>query len=223
MVADMNVEGGEATVDLIKESGGEAIFIRTDVTKGIEVEAMVDKIIATYGQLDCALNNAGVAPREFVPTAEFPEDDWDRIIAINLKGVYLCLKYELRQMLKQGGGTIVNMASIVGMVGWENASAYVASKHGVIGQTKNAALEYAKENIRVNAVCPGYIDTPMTVDEFAAPEEKEQSKAGMGSEMPVGRIGNPNEVAEAVVWLCSDAASFVTGHTMAVDGGYLAR
>jgi len=154
-----------------------------------------------------------------VPTHEYPEDNWNRIIDVNLKGVWLCMKYEICQMLKQGGGTIVNTSSALGLIGTENMPAYIASKHGVIGLTKAAALEYAKQGIRVNAVCPGYIHTPMIESRLGDPE----SKARLIGKQPIGRVGNPEEVAEAVVWLCSDAASFVTGHAMAVDGGWVAQ
>lgn len=224
VIADMNIEGGEETVNLIKEAGGDAIFVKTDIAKGIEVEAMVNKTVATYGQLDCAFNNAGVPPPpEMTRTADCSEDDWDRVIAINLKGIFLCMKHELRQMLKQVGGTIVNTSSAFGLVGGGNRdmgiSPYIASKHGVVGQTKATALEYAQENIRVNAICPGWIDTPMIEGNLGDPDLKEQIIATV----PTGRLGKPEEIAEAVMWLCSDAASFVTGHTMSVDGGYIAQ
>jgi NAD(P)-dependent dehydrogenase (short-subunit alcohol dehydrogenase family) len=154
-----------------------------------------------------------------VATHEYPEDSWDRIIEVNLKGVWLCMKYELQQMLKRGGGTIVNTSSVLGLVGVEDMSAYIASKHGVIGLTKAAALEYAKQGIRINAVCPGYIRTPMTESRLNQPE----SKARLIAKEPIGRVGEPEEVAEAVVWLCSDTTSFVTGHAMVVDGGLVAQ
>jgi NAD(P)-dependent dehydrogenase (short-subunit alcohol dehydrogenase family) len=176
---------------------------------------LIQTVIDTYSRLDCAFNNAGIEGA-IVPTADYPEAAWDRTMAINLKGVWLCLKYEIPQMLKQGGGAIVNTASVGGLVGTAMISAYVASKHGVVGLTKTAALEYAKAGIRVNAVCPGVILTPMVqhlpelIEAFTAAE-------------PIGRLGKPEEIAEAVVWLCSDAASFVTGHAMAVDGGYVAQ
>jgi len=170
-------------------------------------------VVETYGRLDCAFNNAGIEETSLLPTAESTEENWDRVIGTNLKGVWLCMKYELAQMVKQGSGAIVNTASVGGLVGFEGIGAYVASKHGVIGLTKTAALEYATAGIRVNAVCPGVIRTPMLADAEAllAPLE------------PMGRIGLPEEIAEAVVWLCSDAASFVTGHPMVVDGGILAQ
>jgi NAD(P)-dependent dehydrogenase (short-subunit alcohol dehydrogenase family) len=224
IVADMQEEGGHHTVHLITEKGGEAIFVQTDVTQATEVEALISKAVERYGRLDCAHNNAGIsglgiAGDHRALTAEYPNERWHQVIAINLTGVWLCMKYELQQMLTQGGGVIVNTASVAGLVGLVGNAAYVASKHGVVGLTRTAALEYAKQGIRVNCVCPGYIQTPMTAPRVQDPDRK----ALMIASEPVGRIGNPEEVAEAVVWLCSDAASFVTGHTMAIDGGYVAQ
>lgn len=219
VVADLAVAGGEETVSIIKNNGGEATFVPVDVTKAPEIEAMVTHAVATYGRLDCAHNNAGVGSLTRAPLADYPEEDWHRILAVNLTGVWLCMKYELPQMLRQGGGAIVNTASIAGLVGLPTTSAYVASKHGVIGITRTAALEYARQGIRVNCVCPGYIRTPMTARHMNDPERLAQLEA----REPIGRVGTPEEVAEAVVWLCSDAASFVTGHTMTVDGGYMAQ
>ena len=174
------------------------------------------KTVETYGRLDCAYNNAGIAGRT-ARVADDSEQNWERILAINLKGVWLCLKYEIAHMLTQGGGAIFNTASDAGLIGLRRAGAYVASKHGVVGLTKTAALEYAKANIRVNAVCPGPIDTPMLR------EASERVIDAMATAQPNGRLGQPREIAEAAVWLCSDAASFVTGHPMPVDGGYLAQ
>jgi NAD(P)-dependent dehydrogenase (short-subunit alcohol dehydrogenase family) len=219
VVADIVVEGGEETVRQIKAAGGEAIFVKTDVAKGAEVVALIKKTVETYGRLDCAFNNAGIEGT-IALTAESSEDNWDRVIAVNLKGVWLCLKHEIPQMLKQGGGAIVNTASVAGLVGGAGASAYVASKHGVNGLTKTAALEYAKHGIRVNAVCPGVIRTPMLERAFASNLQLMEAMAAME---PIGRMAAPEEVAEAVVWLCSDAASFVTGLPMAVDGGWVAQ
>ena len=217
--ADVVVDGGQETLRLIREVGGEGLFVKTDVSKAAEVEALIKQIIATYGRLDCAHNNAGVEGT-FVTTTEYSEADWDRVLAINLKGVWLCMKYEIPQMLQQGGGAIVNTASGAGLVGVVGLSAYVASKHGVIGLTKTAALEYAKAGIRVNAVCPGVIETPMVAR--LTRSRPDLSEALVAAE-PMGRTGQPEEIAEAVVWLCSDAASFVTGHAMSVDGGYVAQ
>jgi NAD(P)-dependent dehydrogenase (short-subunit alcohol dehydrogenase family) len=221
VIADMNAEGAEQTVHMITENGGDATFVHVNVTRAAEVEAMIGKAVQTYGRLDCAHNNAGVASRPRVVLHELPEESWDRVIDINLKGVWLCMKYEITQMLQQGGGAIVNTASIMGLVGsWSRSGAYNASKHGVLGLTKSAALEYAKSGIRVNAVCPGYIRTPLIAQTLSSHPEME---AEIVSRHPVGRMGEPEEIAEAVVWMCSDAASFVTGHAMTVDGGYVAQ
>jgi NAD(P)-dependent dehydrogenase (short-subunit alcohol dehydrogenase family) len=224
IIADMHEDGGQQTVHMITEQGGAATFVQVDVTQATAVEALISEAVTTYGRLDCAHNNAGIsgtgiAGAHRALTADYPDERWHQVIAINLTGVWLCMKYEIAQMLKQGGGTIVNTASIAGLVGLPYASAYVASKHGVVGLTKTAALEYAKQGIRVNCICPGYIQTPMTAQGMSDPERR----ALMIASEPVGRVGHPEEVAEAVVWLCSDAASFVTGHTMTVDGGYVAQ
>lgn len=219
VVADIVVEGGEETVRMITAAGGEAIFVKTDVSKASEVEALISKIVATYGRLDCAFNNAGIEG-EIVPTVETKEEVWDRTIAINLTGVWLCMKSEIAQMLKQGGGAIVNTASVAGLIGIPGFSGYVASKHGVNGLTKTAALEYAKQGIRVNAVCPGGIRTGMYERMVRT---NPQFVEGIAAVEPVGRIGKPEEIAEAAVWLCSDAASFVTGLPMVVDGGWTAQ
>jgi NAD(P)-dependent dehydrogenase (short-subunit alcohol dehydrogenase family) len=215
----MNEDGGQQTVHMITENGGEAIFVQADVSQAVEVQALISQAVATYGRLDCAHNNAGISGGVSARTAEYPADLWHQVIAINLTGVWLCMKYELDQMLKQGGGSMVNTASIAGLAGYPGASAYVASKHGVVGLTKTAALEYATQGIRVNCVCPGYIATPMTAPGMDDPTRL----ARLIAREPIGRVGTPEEVAEAVVWLCSDAASFVTGHTMTVDGGYVVQ
>ncbi len=216
VVCDVALEGGEETVGQIKQAGGQAMFIQADVAQAAEVEAVVAKTVETYGRLDCAYNNAGIAGRT-ARVADDSEQNWDRVLSINLKGVWLCLKYEIAHMLKQGGGAIVNTASDAGLIGLRRAGAYVASKHGVVGLTKTAALEYATSNIRVNAVCPGPIDTPMLRGASARVID------AMAAAQPNGRLGQPREIAEAAVWLCSEAASFVTGHPMPVDGGYLAQ
>jgi NAD(P)-dependent dehydrogenase (short-subunit alcohol dehydrogenase family) len=221
IIADMNEDRGQQTVHLITEKGGEAIFVRTDVSKAVEVQALISTAVETYGRLDCAHNNAGISSRPRAPLHECTEETWDRVLAVNLKGVWLCMKYELIQMLKQSSGTIVNTASIMGLVGsWSGTAAYNASKHGVVGLTKTAALEYATSGIRVNAVCPGYIHTPLIEEALTSNPALE---AQIITRHPVGRMGRPEEIAEAVVWLCSDAASFVTGHTLTVDGGYVAQ
>jgi NAD(P)-dependent dehydrogenase (short-subunit alcohol dehydrogenase family) len=219
VIADVAVEDGEETVRMIEENGGEAIFVETDVSQPDQVEVLINEAVETYGRLDCAFNNAGIEGEQ-APTPDCTEENWDRVININLKGVWLGMKYEIPQMLKQGGGAIVNMSSVAGLVGFPNSPAYVASKHGILGLTKTAALEYATEGIRVNAVCPGVIRTAMVERATGGDPEVEAQFATME---PVGRMGKPEEVAEAVVWLCSDAASFVTGHSMVVDGGLVAR
>ena len=222
VVADVNPRGGQETVSMVKEAGGEAIYVQADVSRAADVEAMVNRAVQAYGRLDCAHNNAGVSGGgRRAPMHEYSEEDWDRIIGINLKGVWLCMKYEVPQMLRQGGGAIVNTASIMGLVGsWSRNIAYNASKHGVVGLTKTAALEYAQSGIRINAVCPGYIRTPILDPLLSSNPEIEGQ---IIARHPIGRLGRPEEIAEAVVWLCSDAASFVTGHTMTVDGGYVAQ
>ncbi|MCB9041256.1 MAG: SDR family oxidoreductase [Lewinellaceae bacterium] len=207
------------TLNHIQAAGGEAIFVKCDVSKGADVKAMIEKVMAAYGRLDYAFNNAGIEGAS-APTHECTEENWERTIGVNLKGTWLCMKYEIQQMLKQSKGAIVNCASIAGLVGFQGLPVYVASKHGMIGLTKTAALEYAKSGIRVNAVCPGVIKTNM-VDRITG-REKEVEKQFEDME-PVGRMGQPEEVAEAVIWLCSDAASFVTGDAMAVDGGWTAQ
>jgi NAD(P)-dependent dehydrogenase (short-subunit alcohol dehydrogenase family) len=221
VIADRHAEGGQQTVHMIRENGGDATFVQMDVSRATEVEAMIRTTVETYGRLDCAHNNAGVGSRPRAPLHECSEDTWDRVLDINLKGVWLCMKYEIIQMLTQGSGTIVNTASIMGLVGsWSGSGAYNASKHGVVGLTKTAALEYAKAGIRVNAVCPGYIRTPLLESTLTGQPEME---AQIVARHPIGRMGGAEEIAEAVVWLCSDAASFVTGHMLTVDGGYVAQ
>ncbi len=217
VVAGRREVEGEETVELVRAAGGDGLFVKTDVSKASEVEMLVRKTVETYGRLDVAFNNAGIEG-VWVPIALQSENDWDRTIAINLKGVWLCLKYEIRQMLKQGGGAIVNMASIAGLAGTAGAAAYVASKHGVLGLTKTAALENAKSKIRINAVCPAAIETSMAERLFGDPQVH---KFVLGCH-PIGRFGRPAEVAEAVLWMCSDRASFMTGQSLVLDGGFLA-
>jgi NAD(P)-dependent dehydrogenase (short-subunit alcohol dehydrogenase family) len=220
VVTDITVEGGEETVKSIKEAGNEAIFIKTDVSKPSEVEALVNNAISTYGRLDFAFNNAGFITTRVLPMIDYTEAEFDRTISVNLKGVWFCMQYEIRQMLKQGGGAIVNTASTAGLVGLKFFPAYSASKHGVVGLTRAAALEYAQENIRINAICPGLVKTSM-VEEMDKNIEGFKAMCMDPSLTPMGRIAMPEELAEAVVFLCSDKASFVTGHAMSVDGGYI--
>jgi len=219
LVADLNLESAHETVTMVAETGGEASAFAMDVTIAAQVEAMVQTTVERYGRLDCAFNNAGIPGKVGTSVIDYEEEDWDRVIAVDLKGVWLGMKYELKQMLKQGRGVVVNTASIAGLVGLVGSSPYVASKHGVVGLTKTAALEFAQQNIRVNAVCPGVFRTPLVEKIIAELPEREELYL---SAQPIGRMGRPEELAEAVVWLCSDAASFVTGHAFPVDGGYVA-
>jgi NAD(P)-dependent dehydrogenase (short-subunit alcohol dehydrogenase family) len=218
VVAGRREVEGEETMALIRAEGGEGMFVKTDVAKTGDVQALVQKTVEKFGSLDIAFNNAGIEGA-WIPIVDQSEDDWDSTISINLKGVWLCLKYEIRQMLKQGtGGAICNMSSVAGWMGSAGAATYCASKHGVIGLTKSAALETARQGIRVNAVCPAVIETPMGERIFGAPEMR---KYALGLH-PIGRFGTPMEIAEAVVWMCSDKASFMTGQSLILDGGLLA-
>jgi NAD(P)-dependent dehydrogenase (short-subunit alcohol dehydrogenase family) len=220
VAADLDAASGEETVARIGAAGGEALFVRADVSVAAEVAALVGRAIDAYGRLDCAHNNAGI---EGVRAAlhEYPEDAWDRVLAVNLKGIWLCMQHEIGQMLRQGGGAVVNTASVAGLIGSVSGiCAYNASKHGVVGLTKTAALEYAKQGIRVNAVCPGFVTTPMLERAFGGDAPL---MARFAAAQPTGRYAAPEEIAAAVVWLCSDAASYVTGLAMPVDGGYVAQ
>jgi len=217
VIADVNVGGSQETLQLVTKSGGEAIFVRTDVTEAVEVEALINDVGKTYGRLDCAFNNAGTVGKPS-STAQCTEEDWDWVVSVNLKGVFLCLKYEIAYMLQQGHGAIVNAASVAGLVGVKNNAAYVASKHGVVGLTKAAALECAQAGIRVNAVCPGFVRTPILGLDGTPESESRYARL-----QPMTRLAEPEEIAEAVVWLCSDGASYVTGHAMSIDGGMAAR
>ncbi len=227
-VSDVDVEGGNETVEMIRDARGEATFIEADVSKSPEVEALINRVTQVYGRLDCAHNNAGIEGLQAF-TADYPEEDWDRVMGVNLKGVWLCMKYEIRKMLESGKGAIVNTSSTFGLVGSKiGLPAYIASKHGVVGLTRAAALEYAQKGIRVNAVCLGTIQTPMyeRVNQVIIggnPAAKRELEEQIIKKEPSGRIGQPEEVAEAVVWVCSDAASFVTGHTLVIDGGLIAE
>ncbi|HET9056720.1 MAG TPA: SDR family oxidoreductase [Chitinophagaceae bacterium] len=218
VVADWVEDKNNETIKLIKSVGGEAIFVQCDVSSSIEVRNLIEKTVARYGRIDYAFNNAGIEGHT-ANTHECTEDNWDKTIGINLKGIWLCMKNEIPQMLKVNKGVIVNCASVAGLGGFPGLPAYVVSKHGVVGLTKTAALEYAKSGIRINAVCPGVIHTSM-IDRITG-KDKEVEKQYINME-PVGRMGNPEEVAEAVIWLCSDNASFVTGVAFPVDGGFSA-
>lgn len=207
----------QETVRLITEKGGEALFVPMDVSKTRDIEKLVETAADRWQRIDFAFNNAGIQGTPFVSTVEYSEEVWDEVIDVNLKGVFMCMKYEIPHMLRQGSGAIVNMSSVAGLTGGRVGAAYYASKHGVIGITKAAAMEYATAGIRVNAVCPGVIRTPMAERSFAGREEV------MLPLYPIGRFGTPEEVAESVVWLCSNASSFITGHTLPLDGGFMAR
>jgi NAD(P)-dependent dehydrogenase (short-subunit alcohol dehydrogenase family) len=217
-IASRRVNEGEESVHLAQEAGGEARFFQTDVTQNEQVQALIENTIAAWGRLDYAFNNAGINSN-LTRTAECTEENWHQTISVNLTGVWLSMKYELRQMLRQGGGVIVNNASTAGLVGMRGSAAYSASKGGVIQLTRTAALEYARSGIRVNAVCPGFIHTPILEPHMA---ENPDLADWIRNIQPLGRLGTPEEVAEAVVWLCSDAASFITGHPLVIDGGLVA-
>jgi len=222
-IADVDGVAGEKAVRAIEQGGGQAFFAATDVSRADAVAKLVEQTVSRYGALDCAVNNAGIQGA-LKPTAECEDANWDSVIAINLTGVFLCLKHQINRMLKQGGGAIVNVSSNFGLVGSVGMPAYSAAKHGVIGLTKTSALEYATRGIRVNAVCPGPIDTPM-VDKIirAQPERGDELMASVRARLPMGRLGRPEEVAEAIVWLCSDSAAFVTGAVLSADGGFVAQ
>ncbi len=213
VVADVSSQAGEETVGLIRQAGREAIFQPCDVSKGTDVQAMIETIAGKFGRLDYAANIAGIHNPAPESLAEADEEMWDRIIAVNLKGIFLCMKHEVRQMLRQGRGVIVNMASLAGLLAESGCYAYAASKHGIMGLTKTAAFDCAKTGIRINAICPAAIDTPGLAE---APEE---FRRRLRETTPVGRIGRPEEVASAVLWLCSDSAGFVTGTGIVMDGG----
>lgn len=216
VIADINVEHGEATVKAIKEKGGDAFFVKADSSKAEENQKLVQAVVAQYGRLDVACNNAGMGgPAK--PTGEYDPADWDRVIALNLSGVFYACRYQLEQMVKNGGGSIVNIASIHGEVAAPNSPAYTASKHGVVGLTKNIAVEYGQKNIRCNAVGPGYIETPLLSDHM-----DKSTIAAIAAKSAMNRLGTPQEVAELVVFLSSDKSSFTTGSYIIADGGYTA-
>lgn len=218
VVAGRREQEGNKTVESIRTAGSDGLFVKTDISKSSDVQELIRKTVEKFGRLDVAFNNAGIEG-VWIPIVRQSEEDWDRTIAVNLKGTWLSLKYEIQQMLKQkSGGAIVNMASIMGMIGSAGAAAYGASKHGVIGLTKAAALETARNGIRINAVCPGTVETSMSDRLFGLPEIH---KYVLGLH-PLGRFGKATEIAEAVVWMCSDRASFMTGQSLVLDGGFLA-
>lgn len=220
VVADVDEAGGTETVERIEDDGGEATFVEVDVSDPDSVQAMVDATVERYGSLDVAHNNAGILT-DFVPVTEIEESDWDTLIDVNLKGVWACLKAEIPAMLESNGGAVVNTTSEEGLVGGPARGSYVASKHGVVGLTRTAALEFADAGLRVNAVAPGPIDTGMSPDSMDA-EDLEGMREAVREEIPLGRFGEPEEVAGATAYLCSEDASFVTGHTLVVDGGHIA-
>ncbi|MFK7841473.1 MAG: glucose 1-dehydrogenase [Sphingorhabdus sp.] len=219
VVSDINEVEGDATVESIKSNGGNAEFFKCDVSDSHQVSELHQSVILNHKRIDGAFNNAGISGRLDLATIDYTEELFDRVIAVNLKSVWLCMKEQISQMLKQGYGSIVNNSSVAGLVGIEN-SAYTASKHGVVGLTKSAAIKHAKDNIRVNAVCPGYVYTPTTAP---AIDGSDKIKSALIGKLPVGRLGEPDEIAAAAIWLLSDASSFVTGHAMPVDGGMIAK
>ncbi|MBD3184208.1 SDR family oxidoreductase [Candidatus Poribacteria bacterium] len=219
VIADIQADKGMETSRMINKSYGVSIFVKADVSRQKDVEKIIKRTVETYGRLDCAFNNAGIEGEQ-AATADCTVENWDRVMNINLRGVWLCMKYELIQMIKQKVGSIVNTSSVAGRVGFENISPYTASKHGILGLTKAAALEYATSGIRINAVCPGVIQTEM-IDRFTGGDKEKEYQ--LIAKEPMRRMGTPEEVAEAVLWLCSKAASFVTGHSLNVDGGFVAQ
>jgi NAD(P)-dependent dehydrogenase (short-subunit alcohol dehydrogenase family) len=209
----------DETVQLIRDIGGDVLSVTTDVSNPAQVESLVARTVERYGRLDFGFNNAGIGGAS-ATTADYSVDDWNRVLSVNLTGVWLCMKFQIPQMLRQGGGVIVNNASILGLTGFRNAPAYVSAKHGVLGLTKTAALEYAQSGIRVTAVCPGFIHTPMVDSGLQGNEDLLNAISAMHA---MGRMGEPDEIVAGVLWLCSDAASFMTGQPLVIDGGYLAQ
>ena len=221
VLADWNEKEVQSAARELADKGRNTLAIRCDVSDDAQVEAMVKQTVAAFGRLDAAYNNAGVQ-NVLAETADTTRKDYDRVMGINLRGVWSCMKFELQQMRKQGNGAIVNCSSLGGLIGGNQRGTYHAAKHGVIGFTKSAALEYATRGIRVNAVCPGMIQTPMS-DQMIAQGQGEELKAMLETYVPMGRLGRPEEIADAVLWLCSSAASYVTGQSISVDGGFVMR
>jgi NAD(P)-dependent dehydrogenase (short-subunit alcohol dehydrogenase family) len=219
VIGDLSIEAADATSRLIQEHGGHSVSVRCDVSKSADVRRLIESTISAYGHLDYAFNNAGI-PGAVAPITDWAEETWDQTCGVNLKGVWLCMKYEIPEMLKQGGGAIVNNSSISGLVGCPGLSGYTASKHGVVGITKCVALEYVKQGIRVNAVCPASIRTPLIDGVISGNPEM---KSFLESSQPIGRLGVAEEVAATVLWLCSDASSYITGLAVAIDGGVSAQ
>jgi len=219
VVADKNIETAQETLDLIKKSGEKGMALEVDISQENQIKSLVEETIDRFGQLNYACNNAGIEGEQAL-TAECSAENWSQVIDINLRGTWLCMKYEIREMFKHADGAIVNISSIAGLVGLAGIPAYVSSKHGINGLTKTAALEYANQGIRINSVCPGAIQTAM-IDRFVGSESQERKD--LMTAHPLGRFGRPEEVAEAIVWLCSDKASFITGQNLAVDGGYTVK
>lgn len=218
VVSDIDEIAGRETVKMLTKAGGDALFVKADVTRSDDVKKMVGESVGKFGGLDFAVNNAGVLSAE-ARTGDYPEEDWRRLIDINLTGVFLCMKYELQQMAKQSSGVIVNTASIAGIAGFPKNSAYAASKHGVVGLTRSAAIEYASKGIRINAVCPGYTLTPMAE---TAMKLRPELEGELEKRVPLGRLGKPEEIARAIIYLCSDSAAFILGHSLVLDGGITA-
>jgi NAD(P)-dependent dehydrogenase (short-subunit alcohol dehydrogenase family) len=222
IVADVNALAGEETVSQIRKLGSEAVFVHVDISRLADVENMISVAVNRFGRLDCAVNNAAISGSVSCPTNEYPEDAWNQMMAVNLTGTWYCVKHELNQMLKQGSGAIVNVSSAAGLRGHPNNVSYAVAKHGVVGLTRTAALEFATKNIRVNAVCPTGIETPMMLDGRRNLRNDPKAYEDAANYQAMKRLGQPKEVADVILWLCSDESSFITGHAMAVDGGAFA-